>query len=61
MEELQRKIYREMAPARKLDLMAQFFWDSRELILESLRARHTDWTEEQLQEEVRRRFVYARS
>ena len=61
MNELQKDIYRKMTPGEKLELIARFFWDARELVAAGIRARHTHWPESEIQAEVRKRFLYARS
>jgi hypothetical protein len=46
-----------MTPEKKLRLSLKLHWEARELMAAGLRARKPDWTEEQIQEEVRTRFL----
>ena len=55
------KIYREMSPAKKLALAAQFNAASRELKTCALRTQHPDWSEEEIRSRVRELFLYATS
>ena len=49
-----------LTPEQKLRTAAQMYWAARELRAAGLRTVHPDWTEKQVQEEVRRAFMYAR-
>ena len=49
-----------MTPEQKLKVAAQIYWAARELKAAGLRALHPDWTEQQVQEEVRDIFLHAR-
>jgi hypothetical protein len=55
-----REILRAMTPEQKLRTAAQMYWAARELRAVGMRTRHPDWTEEQIQKEVREAFLYAR-
>ena len=55
------EILRAMTGERRLQLAEQLYWSARRLKLAGLRAQHPDWTEEQLNAEVRRIFLHARS
>jgi hypothetical protein len=55
------EIFRAMTGERRLQLAEQLYWSARRLKLAGLRAQHPDWTEEQLNAEVRRIFLHARS
>ena len=50
-----------MTPEQKLEASFNLYWTARELKAAGLRMLHPDWTEEQVQEEVRRIFFHARS
>ena len=53
--------FRRMPPERRLALAERLYWSARELKAAWLRARHTDWSEEQVQREVTRIFRNART
>ena len=55
------EIFRAMTGERRLQLAEQLYWSARKLKLAGLRAQHPDWTEEQLNAEVRRIFLHART
>ncbi|HOX57693.1 MAG TPA: hypothetical protein P5205_13765 [Candidatus Paceibacterota bacterium] len=55
------KIFRGMPGERRLRLAEQLDWSARKLKLAGLRAQHPDRTEEQLNAEVRRIFLHART
>jgi hypothetical protein len=55
------EILRRMTPEQKLEASFNIYWTARELKAAGLRMLHPDWTEEQVQEEVRRIFFHARS
>ena len=52
----QLKALKAMTPARKLEAAMQLYWSARRLKASWLRQIHTDWTEEEVQDEVRRIF-----
>jgi hypothetical protein len=54
-------IFRAMTGERRLQLAEQLYWTARKLKLAGLRAQHPDWTDEQLNAEVRRIFLHART
>ena len=54
-------IFRAMTGERRLQLAEQLNWTARKLKLAGLRAQHPDWTDEQLNAEVRRIFLHART
>src|SRR5262245_32143885 len=41
-------IFRQMTPERRLSLAEQLYWTARELKAAWLRARHPEWTEQQI-------------
>jgi hypothetical protein len=53
--------FRAMTGEQRLRLAEQLYWTARKLKLAGLRAQHPDWTEEQLNAEVRRIFLHAQS
>ena len=55
------EIFRAMTGEQRLRLAEQLYWSARKLKLAGLRAQHPDWTEEQLNAEVRRIFLHART
>jgi hypothetical protein len=60
MDDRVREILRALTPEQKLRTAARMYWAARELRAAGLRTRHPGWTEKQVQEEVRRAFMYAR-
>ena len=57
---IQKKIFRSMTPAQKLDLAIQLYYSAKELKEAGLRAQHPNWTEKKIEEKVREIFLYAR-
>ena len=53
------EVFRAMTGEQRLRLAEQLYWTARKLKLAGLRAQHPDWTEEQLNAEVRRIFLHA--
>jgi hypothetical protein len=49
-----------MTPAQKLEIATALYWSARELKAAGVRRLHPDWTEVQIQAEVRRIFMHAR-
>jgi hypothetical protein len=60
-DEIVREIRRKMTPEQKLNGMMQLYWSARELKAAYIRLIHPDWTEEQVQREVRDAFMRSRS
>ena len=54
----EREIFRRMAPADKLNLVAQMHMQAREWKMAALRVQHRDWTDEQVDKRVREIFLY---
>jgi hypothetical protein len=59
--EIQIEIFKKMSPAEKLRLSMSLYWSARRLKASWLRQQHTDWTEEQVQNEVTEIFKNART
>ncbi len=59
--EKERDIFRQMAPADKLNLVAQLHMQAREWKKAALQAQHRDWTPEQVNQRVREVFLYGTS
>jgi hypothetical protein len=55
------EILRRMTPEQKVEASFKLYWTARELKASGLRMLHPDWTEQQVQDEVRRIFFHARS
>jgi len=53
------QIFRAMSPARKLQLAAQFYFASRALKAQALRAQHPEWSDEEIDKRVKELFLYA--
>jgi hypothetical protein len=54
-------IFRSMTGEQRLRLAEQLYWSARKMKAAGLRSQHPDWTEEQVQREVTRIFLHARS
>jgi hypothetical protein len=50
-----------MSPARKLEIGTEMYWFARKLKAAGVRRLHPDWTEAQVEAEVRRIFLHART
>lgn len=57
----QREIYRKMTPEQKLIEAERLYFAARALKAAWLRTLHPDWSEAQVQNEVRRIFLLART
>ena len=57
----QERIYQSMGPAKKLRAALQLYHSARQLKAAGLRAQHPDWSDEEIQNEVREIFLYART
>jgi len=55
------EILRAMPGEHRLRLAEHLYWSARKLKVAGLRAQHPDWSEEQLNAEVRRIFLHART
>jgi hypothetical protein len=52
---------RAMTGARRLRLAERLYWSARKLKAAGLRHQHPDWSEQRLDDEVRRIFSHART
>ena len=57
--EKQIEIFRQMRPERRLALAEQLYWSARKFKAAWLRHQHPDWTENEVEAEVRRIFLHA--
>jgi len=55
------KIFRAMSGERRLRLAEQLYWSARKMKAAGVRAQHPDWSEEQVNAEVRQIFLHART
>ncbi|MGZ8900109.1 MAG: hypothetical protein ACXW3Z_08435 [Limisphaerales bacterium] len=55
------ELLRRMTPEQKLDAAFKLYWTAREFKAAGLRMLNPDWTETQVQDEVRRIFRHART
>jgi hypothetical protein len=55
------EIFRKMSGQRRLELSSQLYWSARKMKAAGLRSQHPDWSEEQIQAEVRQIFLHART
>ena len=53
--------FQAMSGERRLKLAEQLYWSARKLKAAGLRSQHPDWSQEQIDAEVRRIFLHARS
>jgi hypothetical protein len=60
-EEIQVKIYQEMSGEKKLDLAIRLYHSARSLKIRALQNQHPDWSEGQINQELRKIFMYART
>lgn len=58
MHPMQIAAYQRMSFAEKLDDLAQLYWAAREAAASGARMRHPEWSEEQIEREVRERMLY---
>jgi len=61
MHPVQRRIFKEMSPERKLEVAEMLYYSARELKAAAFRARHPEWTEEEIEAKVKEAFLYART
>ena len=59
--EKQIEIFRQMRSERRLALAEQLYWSARKFKAAGLRHQHPDWTENEVEAEVRRIFLHAAS
>jgi len=50
---------RKLSGAQKLRTASALYWEARKLKAARLRTQHPDWTEEQIQEQVKEIFMHA--
>jgi len=55
------QVFKAMSPADKLSLAADFYFASRHLKSQGLRAQHPEWPEEKIRQRVKELFLYATS
>ena len=51
------EIFRHMSVADKWRISAELYWSARRVKAAYLRSRHPEWTQEEVETEVRRRFT----
>ena len=54
-------VFRAMSGERRLQLAEELYWSARKMKAAGVRYQHPDWAEEQVNAEVRRIFLHARS
>ncbi len=54
-------ILRGMSGERRLQLAEQLYWSARKFKRAALRLQHPEWPDRQIDEEVRRLFLHART
>ncbi len=55
------ELFRAMSGEKRLQLAEQLYWSARRIKAAGLRAQHPDWSQEQVEAETRRIFLYART
>ena len=60
-DSIQRKIFKSMSPAQKLNTALSLYYSARELKAAGLREQNLGWSEEMIQEKLREIFLYART
>jgi hypothetical protein len=50
------EIYRRMTPQQRLQISFELYELTRTLVRQGVKSQHSDWTEQQVKEEVLRRF-----
>lgn len=58
MHPMQVAAYRRMTPAEKLDRLAEMYRLARTLMAAGARMRHPEWSQEEIEREVRERMLY---
>ena len=53
--------FKNMSPEKKLDLSMQLYYSAKELKKAALREFHPDWDETEVENELKRIFLHARS
>lgn len=53
--------FKGFSPEKKLDLSMQLYYSAKELKREALKQFHPDWNDTQIDKEVRRIFLHART
>jgi len=53
--------FRVMSGSRRLRLAEKLYWSARKMKTAGVRSQHPDWSQERVQEEVRRVFSNART
>lgn len=61
MNDAARRVVQAMTPAQKLKAAERLFFSAQELKAAALRARHPDWTEEEIRLAVREIFLHSRN
>ncbi len=55
------RIFRGMSGQRRLQPAEQLYWSAREIKGAAVRLQHPEWSEREVDEEVRRIFLHART
>ncbi len=55
------KRFKNFSPQKKLELSMQLYYSARELKRAALKHFHPDWSDEKIEKELRRIFMYART
>jgi len=56
----QKKIYRSMTPAQKLDVSIKLYQSAKTLKTAAIKEQHPDWNKEKIKKKVNEIFLYAR-
>lgn len=60
MHPVQKRIFQQMSPERKLEVALSLYYSAREWKSAAFRKRYLELTEEEIQEMVKEAFLYAR-
>jgi hypothetical protein len=60
-DDIQTELYRRMSVSDKLKTASRLYWSARALKAMGLRRQHPRWSDPQIEKEVTRIFIYART
>ena len=61
MHPIQRHIFQEMSPERKLEIAQMLYYSARELKAAAFRGQHPEWSENEIETKVKEVFLYGRT
>ncbi|AQQ71922.1 hypothetical protein SMSP2_02301 [Limihaloglobus sulfuriphilus] len=60
-ERVRREIYRNMSAEQKIRILEDMYWTARQMKTNWLKQQHPDWTDEEIEKEVREIFLCGRA